>query len=702
MPQRSLLTSSWEWIKRRRAELVLAPCFLVSLFFPPRQQTGLGPLHWLWLAALLAVFFSTLLRAKRGGGPVVSAVAAAALLLLLNAGVVYGGGVSSPLWPGYFLFLLAASSVFYLWWQQFAFLAAIAVLEAVQALRPGKGTGVGEDPIALAAGLLLLAVFALLLHVLFLKRYRSLQEDLKEHSRLQEEAENFSRLEELRAEPGLEAHTPRGKMVRRMSVAEKLNRDIERLLELTRRALGARTVVLFESDGSRLAFRSAAEGSAKVDRRAGCRIGEGVIGGVAKLGRHVMMSSFSQDRRRLNYLLEGDPALSLMVVPVKEQEVLRGVLVADHEKAGKFSRGELEVFECFALEVNLLLENFRESSLRDRRKMTLETLNALSNSLSMTLEADKMLESLVDGINVVIPYDQCAVFFVDPERRRLVLQTQRGFRFESPSAVSFPLKKNCLVSYIVNHGQPLVFSDRKKMEIIPGYTGLEKMRSFLGLPLRFRDELEGTIIFASAKAAHFTHYHLETLQLLANQAAAQISNAILHRQVEKMALTDGLTGLYNHRHFQERLDHELQRAERHNQHLSLLLLDIDHFKKLNDTCGHPFGDVVLKEVSRQLAGIARSIDFVARYGGEEFAIILPGTARRGCGNMAERVLKSIRALTFEHEHKTLSVTISIGSSVFPEDGEGKEDLVRHADQALYLAKESGRNRHRTFKDVIRT
>jgi hypothetical protein len=146
MPQRSLLKNSWKWVKRWRAELVLAPCFLVSLFFPPRQQTGLEPLHWLWLAALLAVFFSALLRAKRGEGPVVSAMAAASLLLLFNAGVVYGGGVSSPLWPGYFLFLLAVSSAFYLWWQQVAFLTAIAVLEAVQALRPGKEAGGGGGP----------------------------------------------------------------------------------------------------------------------------------------------------------------------------------------------------------------------------------------------------------------------------------------------------------------------------------------------------------------------------------------------------------------------------------------------------------------------------------------------------------------------------------------------------------------------------
>jgi diguanylate cyclase (GGDEF)-like protein len=333
--------------------------------------------------------------------------------------------------------------------------------------------------------------------------------------------------------------------------------------------------------------------------------------------------------------------------------------------------------------------------------MTIETLNALGKTLSESLRVDEMLEKLVDRIREVIPYDQCAVFLVDRERKKIVLQTQRGFRFENPKDVFFPLGKKCLVSHLVKHAQPLVFSDRKKMEIIPGYTGIEKMSSFLGLPFSYHDDLEGALIFASEAKGNFTHYHLDTLRLFSYQIAAQISNASLHQQVEKMALTDGLTGLYNHRHFQERLSHELERAGRHDQHLSLLLLDIDHFKKLNDTYGHPFGDVVLKGVSARLSGMARGIDFVARYGGEEFAFILTATGRRGCQTVAHRILKVVRALSFDHEGTPVSVTLSVGSATFPKDGEKKEDLIRHADQALYLAKESGRDQSRSFGDVVR-
>lgn len=704
MAVRSLYSALVKRAAGRWAEVILLLLFLVSLLAPPAWTGTLQWRHWLWLAGLAAVLVLAGSRGRGEGPPEASATAvkALALLLLLNAAVALSGGIDSPLWAGYFIFMLASSSRFSRWWQQASFLGVITVLEAGQLTGLGRvlpGGGVTDGGLLrLGAALALLAFFTVLLNLFFVGRQIRLQKDLEEHARLRREAEEFERIEEDRPGSEPEAYSPQGKMIRQISVAQKLNRDLDRLLALARRAVEARTTALFESDGDLLVLRRYAEGEARIDRKARWRIGEGLIGGAAKLGQPVIVSDLANSRHRVNYLLEGESARSLMIAPVKEQGVLRGVLVAEHPFADKFSRGEQEIFEGFSLEVNLLLENFRNSSMRDRRRMTMETLNALSRTLSSTREVEEMLNSLVEQVREVVPYDQCAVFLVDPGKRRLVLRAQRGFNFDPKGKEHFPLTKG-LVGHIVHRGQPLVFTDRKKMQIVPGYTGREKMRAFMGLPLRFRDDLEGAMIFASSTAGSFTHYHLEILQLLANQVAAQISNAFLHRQMERMARTDGLTGLYNHRHFQERLAHEVERSERHGQQLSLLFLDIDHFKKVNDTYGHPFGDKILKGVARRVSKIARRIDFVARYGGEEFAFILPGTGRGGCNSIAERILTSVRAGRFEHEGTTVKVTVSVGSAVFPEDGPTKEEMILRSDRALYLAKESGRDRHRTFRDV---
>jgi diguanylate cyclase (GGDEF)-like protein len=192
---------------------------------------------------------------------------------------------------------------------------------------------------------------------------------------------------------------------------------------------------------------------------------------------------------------------------------------------------------------------------------------------------------------------------------------------------------------------------------------------------------------------------MATLEILVNQATAQLSNAILHEKVQRVAITDGLTGLYNHRYFQERLSHELKRALRQEQPVSLLLLDIDHFKKVNDDYGHPFGDEVLKRISRELSNVARDIDLVARYGGEEFVVILGNAGRRDCKKVAERIRKKVEALSFDCEGETVKTTVSLGGATFPEDGKTKEELIRHADQALYHSKHAGRNRYTAFKNV---
>jgi diguanylate cyclase (GGDEF)-like protein len=615
-------------------------------------------------------------------------------MLLLNGGVRVSGGVYSALWPGYFVFLAVATFFFSRWWQQSLFFTAVVGLELIQSAGGGAGS-----LSRLGLGAALLAVFQTVFHLLFLRERQRMQRVAAEYGQLREAAEHFGRREEDRMGPELEAHSSEARMMRLINASEELDAHMGRLLNLARRAVEAQTVTFFEREGNHFVFRGAAEGGPKVDRKVKIRVGEGLIGGAAKMRKAVLMKNLAKGRHRVRYFRDDGKVVSLMSVPVIEEEVVRGLLVADHAEEGQFSRSELEVFEGFAVEVNLLLENSR-SSWRDRRSASMETVSAISKALmSSTLNLKEMLETLVVEVKGEVPYDQCAVFLVDPSSRRLILNACKGFLFAENEHVSFPMDDNSLPSYIATHGQPLLFSNVKHLQIVPGYTGIEKMHSFMGFPLKFREELEGVLIFASAQQGKFTSYQKEILDILVNQASAQVSNAILHEQVQRVAITDGLTGLYNHRHFQERLSHELKRSLRQDQRVSLLLLDIDHFKSLNDDYGHPFGDEVLKGISAQLSLLARDIDLVARYGGEEFVVVLGNAGRRDCKRVAERIRKEIEGLSFDFKGKTVKVTVSVGGATFPEDGETKEELIRHADQALYQSKHSGRNRYTAFKNV---
>jgi diguanylate cyclase (GGDEF)-like protein len=164
-------------------------------------------------------------------------------------------------------------------------------------------------------------------------------------------------------------------------------------------------------------------------------------------------------------------------------------------------------------------------------------------------------------------------------------------------------------------------------------------------------------------------------------------------RLAQLAVTDGLTGLYNHRHFHERLTLEVERSQRSGLPLSLLMLDVDHFKQFNDTFGHPAGDEVLRQLARVLADTRRANDVVARYGGEEFAVILVDTPKFTAAKVAERVRERINTHDFsEAAPRAGKLSASIGVATFPDDGADAETLVRSADTALYAAKRAGRNR----------
>lgn len=197
---------------------------------------------------------------------------------------------------------------------------------------------------------------------------------------------------------------------------------------------------------------------------------------------------------------------------------------------------------------------------------------------------------------------------------------------------------------------------------------------------------------------------LEFLSNLSSQAALVIKNAIMYQQIKETAqqlelksITDGLTGLYNHISFQQRLDDEIERARRYQQPLSLIMFDIDFFKKFNDTYGHQFGDVVLKNIAGLIRTTVRKTDFVARYGGEEFAIILPSTDAHGAAIAAENLRANVQEHVFADDNgQVAKVTISLGLSEW--DGYNtKSEFIEQADNALYQSKEKGRNQLTIYK-----
>jgi diguanylate cyclase (GGDEF)-like protein len=226
----------------------------------------------------------------------------------------------------------------------------------------------------------------------------------------------------------------------------------------------------------------------------------------------------------------------------------------------------------------------------------------------------------------------------------------------------------------------------------------------LAVPLLRASEVVGVIaLYQPTDAEWFTDADEEALYSLARQAAIAVENVMLHNEAQVASLTDPLTGLWNVRYLTMVVNQEIERAARFDRPLGLLMLDLDHFKRVNDTYGHARGDAVLTEFAQRLRAVVREVDAVARYGGEEFVVVLPETSLEGAVRLAERIGSAVRDRPFKSaEGPPLPVTVSIGASVFPTNGTTAPLLLRAADAALYEAKNAGRDRWAAAAPVVST
>jgi diguanylate cyclase (GGDEF)-like protein len=223
--------------------------------------------------------------------------------------------------------------------------------------------------------------------------------------------------------------------------------------------------------------------------------------------------------------------------------------------------------------------------------------------------------------------------------------------------------------------------------------GFEWIQSSAWAPICIRDEVIGFLEVDAVVPDFFEQHNADKLHAFADQAALAIANARLFNETERLAITDGLTGLYNRRHIIQLAEKELERAKRYHHPLSLILFDVDRFKNINDTYGHPAGDKVLMNIAQYCLSRMRTTDIFGRFGGEEFLVLLPETDRESAIVVAERLRQEIEFLRVNTDERQISITISIGVVTYTSRKNiSLEELMKRLDHALYAAKHEGRNR----------
>jgi diguanylate cyclase (GGDEF)-like protein len=321
----------------------------------------------------------------------------------------------------------------------------------------------------------------------------------------------------------------------------------------------------------------------------------------------------------------------------------------------------------------------RMGELEAERGRFKETLQRYGETLAATHDLTALVEAVLDTAVQATRARGGRLLLYDAERGEAVEQhrigTARGLRSELPSVVAAGdgLEGEALATH-----EPRV---------------TQAPRAMLSVPILREHHLLGLVTAVDPEEGAFSDDDVEALSALAVQAGVAIENARLHRVVERQAVTDALTGLANRRQFYEVLGREYERAQRFGQPVSLILLDIDDFKQINDSRGHLAGDAVLHSVAATLAEVIREIDLAARYGGEEFAVLLPQTGPEGAANLAERLRSEIaaRSIRFGTEEIT-GVTASFGVAAGPHEQMPTQiELIASADAALYQAKREGKN-----------
>ncbi len=383
---------------------------------------------------------------------------------------------------------------------------------------------------------------------------------------------------------------------------------------------------------------------------------------------------------------------SILAAPLLLHDRLIGVVYLDNRLArGIFTSDDVDILLSLAQYIPIALEAARTARLeiryqseRQRRKLE-ETLRVVTSALNSTLDLSEVLDRLLKSMAQIVPYDGAAVIL------------RHGEHFDVMAARELPgtgvrPDRDERFAEIIRTRQPLLIGDIADDPRLGDSGDAARIQSWLGVPLISRGEVVGILTLESHTTGAYNQRAAEVAFTFAGQAAIAIENARLFGEVQRLATTDGLTGIYNRRHFFILAEHEVQRARRARHSMGVIMVDVDHFKRVNDSHGHAAGDQVLRSVAERCQQNIRAVDILGRYGGEEFAILLPEADMAIALAVAERLRQCVASAPVSVDGHAISVTLSLGVAVLTDEGDDLEAVLYRADAALYAAKQAGRNR----------
>jgi diguanylate cyclase (GGDEF)-like protein len=491
------------------------------------------------------------------------------------------------------------------------------------------------------------------------------------------------------------------RQIDKMTALHEVDRALATLdLDACLQTIAERSRILFGGQNSALLMRQdgqlavvAATGYERPVLGLAIGEGQGITGWVVEHQEAVLAPDVGRDPR---YFDLDSRTRSEMAAPLMLRDKCLGVINVESHDLDAFDAEDMDTMEWLAARAAAAIHNAQLHAAEREQRTLADTLRNIGLTLSAELNPDAILDTLLDHVARVVPYDSACVLMLEQRTGHVRIARQRGYeRFmvgTDPVGYEVPLSDFANMVHMAEHLQPLVISRTRDD---PAWIVTEMSRhiqSWAGAPIIARGQLLGFLSLDNVVPGSYSQELAERLAAFAVQAGLALENARLYAEQQKLATTDGLTGLANRRYFDIELARELQRAERHKRATALIMIDIDDFKKYNDRHGHPAGDDLLRALAVLLGQYVRTLDTAARYGGEEFVLILPETQAEAASVAAERLRELVEQLPLSPARTDTRVTISLGVAVAPMHGSTPAELVQAADQALYAAKRAGKNR----------